>query len=74
MSGMVGPLSETFSNLNAIYCMRTASLGYDYSAFKLHDGIAGLARDEVNIHSTSTIKLQPQVAQTLSLHLRQYMD
>lgn len=50
-SGMVGALSETFSNLNAIYRMRTASQGYDYSTFKLHVHIAGSVRDKVNMHS-----------------------
>lgn len=50
-SGMVGALSETFSNLNAIYRMRTASQGYDYSTFKLHVRIAGPVRDKVNMHS-----------------------
>lgn len=50
-SGMVGALSETFSNLNAIYRMLTASQGYDYSTFKLHVRIAGPVRDKANMHS-----------------------
>lgn len=48
---MVGALSDTFSNLNAIYRLRTASQGYDYSTFKLHACIAGPVRDKVNVHS-----------------------
>lgn len=50
-SVMVGALSDTFSNLNAIYRLRTASQGYDYSTFKLHACIAGPVRDKVNVHS-----------------------